>query len=740
MKKKNSKKRALNNYKPKRKLRLFSFFTLPEEIKKWILGVVVLVIAIIVALSFFDLAGVAGKVIMRGLTFLVGNGVFVLPLILALGGLAFLNTKYDKFMGPSILAMFLLILGISGALESFDVGVKSGGWLGYIITWPILKFFGQLVSEIIFFGIILIGALIFWYLMKPNPKFQEKIDRIELEQKPSLIKQIFFPKLKIKELEPRFKEESSDQKIALDLKSKEVPASKVSVGEYKIPPLELLEEDKGKPLAGDTIVNSAIIKKTLENFGLKVEMSEVIIGPTVTRYSLKPAEGVKLSKITGLSNNLSLALAAHPIRIEAPIPGKSLVGIEIPNKERARVGLRELVAHPEFQKSNSNLIVALGKDVSGATCYADLTKMPHMLVAGATGTGKTVFLNSLILGLLYQNSPEIMRLILIDPKRVEFSAFKELPHLLCPVIFDAQKAINALKWLASEMERRFDVLASNGSRNLSSYNQKVVKDGEDPLPYIVLIVDELADLMVVRGKDMEAGIVRLAQMARAVGIHLVLATQRPSVEVITGLIKANVTARVTFQVASQIDSRTVLDMGGAEKLLGAGDLLFISADQSKPKRIQGAYASEKEVRRVVDFVESNNGHLDLENAEVGVEGFVGQGLQRILENNNGGDTDFNREGGGDDPLYEDAKRTVIESKKASASLLQRRLRVGYARAARLLDILEDKGIVGPGDGAKPREVYLRPTNPVDSIPVDTIPTETKNDNDDEDEDNEWSKV
>ena len=736
MKKKNSKKRVLNNGKPKRKLRLFSFFTLPEEIKKWILGVVVLVIAIIVALSFFDLAGVAGEAIMKGLTFLIGNGVFVLPLILALGGLAFLNTKYDKFIGPSILAMFLLVLGISGILESFEMGVKSGGWLGYIVTWPIIKFFGQLVSEIIFSGIILIGGLIFWHLMKPNPKLQEKIDRIELEKKPSFIKQIFAPKLKIKELDPRPKD--SNQKISLDLKSKEVPASKVSVGEYKIPPLDLLEEDQGKALAGDTIINSAIIKKTLDNFGLRVEMSEVTIGPTVTRYSLKPAEGVKLSKITGLSNNLSLALAAHPIRMEAPIPGKSLVGIEIPNKERARVGLRELVAHPEFQKSNSNLIVALGKDVSGATCYADLTKMPHMLVAGATGTGKTVFLNSLILGLLYQNSPDIMRLILIDPKRVEFSAFKELPHLLCPVIYDAQKAINALKWLASEMERRFDLLASNGSRNISSYNQKVVKEGEAPLPYIVLIVDELADLMAVKGREMEAGIVRLAQMARAVGIHLVLATQRPSVEVITGLIKANITARVTFQVASQVDSRTVLDMGGAEKLLGAGDLLFISADQSKPKRIQGAYASEKEVRKVVDFVESNNGHLDLEDPEIELEGAAGHGLQGALENNNGGNGEFNGENDGDDPLYEDAKKTVIESKKASASLLQRRLRVGYARAARLLDILEDKGIVGPGDGAKPREVYINPTNPVDSIPVDETPKEPRDDN--SDEDSEWSKV
>ncbi|MFH1582261.1 MAG: DNA translocase FtsK [bacterium] len=733
MKKKNSKKRALNSGKPKRKLRLFNFFTLPDEIKKWILGVIILVIAIIVALSFFDLAGVAGKAIMKSLTFLIGNGVFILPLILALGGLAFFNTKYDKFMSPSILAMFLLVVGISGALESFDMGDRNGGWLGYVVTWPVIKFFGQLVGEIIFSGIILIGALIFWHLMKPTPKLQEKIDKIELEKKPSFIKQIFAPRLRVKELEPKPREESLKQKISLDLMSKEVPTSRVSVGEYKIPPLDLLEDDKGEPTAGDTITNSAIIKKTLGNFGLRVEMSGIVIGPTVTQYSLKPAEGVKLSKITSLSNNLSLALASHPIRIEAPIPGKSLVGIEVPNKERCRVGLKELIAHPEFQKNTSNLIIALGKDVSGTNCYADLIKMPHLLVAGATGTGKTIFLNSLILGLLYQNSPDIMRIILIDPKRVEFSAYKELPHLLCPVIYDAQKSINALKWLVSEMERRFEVLASNGSRNMASYNQKAVKDGEGPLPYIILIIDELADLMAAKGREMEAGIVRLAQMARAVGIHLVLATQRPSVEVITGLIKANITSRVTFQVASQVDSRTVLDMSGAEKLLGAGDLLFISADQGKPKRIQGAYATEKEVRKVVEFVKSNNGHLRPEeeeraNIEEITENHLAQDLQRTLES--GGGADFNGGNERDDPLYEEAKRTVIESKKASASLLQRRLRIGYARAARLLDILEGKGIVGPGEGAKPREVYTS------SSFSDTISNESGENN----EDDEWRKV
>lgn len=714
MKKKNNKKRKSENNKkqPKEKK---SLIILPEETKKWILGVVVFVVAVIVALSFFDLAGVAGKAIMTGLTFLVGKSVFILPLVLALGGLVFFYTRYDKFLAAVLVAMTVLIVGIAGTAESF-LGGKAGGWIGFLFSWPFLEFFGKIVSQVVFGGVILIGVLIFWYLLKrPTEKEIAKLEKGELlDEKPSLIKQIFTPKLKVKELEPRMREESPKEDIDLDLRKKEVP-SRVMVGEYKAPPLDLLDPEKGRPTAGDTITNSAIIKKTLENFGLRVEMSEINIGPTVTQYSLKPAEGIKLSKITALGNNLSLALAAHPIRIEAPIPGKSLVGIEVPNKERCKVRLKELISSPAFQKSSSTLNIVLGKDVSGSNYFADLARMPHLLVAGATGTGKTIFLNNLILSLLYQNSPESLRVILVDPKRVEFSAYRELPHLLCPVIFDAQKTVNALKWLISEMERRFEVLAGNGSRNIVSYNEKAIKSGDETLPYIVLIVDELADLMAAKGREMEAGIVRLAQMARAVGIHLVLATQRPSVEVITGLIKANVTSRVTFQVASQVDSRTVLDTSGAEKLLGAGDLLFISADNPKPKRIQGAYVSEKEVRKVVDFVNSQNGHLKLDDSEQAkidgeiTENHLAQDLQKSLEGNG---SEFN-EAEGDDPLFEEAKRVVIESRKASASLLQRRLRVGYARAARLLDILEEKGVVGPGEGAKPREVFVKPESPLE---------------------------
>lgn len=731
------KKKLSNNQKhQKRKNNIFHVFSLPHAAKKWVCGIVIFVIAIIFALSFFEMAGEGGKAMMMVFTFLIGKSVFVLPLILILGGLVFFHTGYDKFLGPSILAIAILLLGMAGILELLDPGQKNGGILGFILTWPTLKIFGDVAAKVIFSGIILAGFSIFWFLSKEGrPKEPAKEDKKEvMEKKPSLLKAIFVPQFKVKDIEPKIKDSvNKTQEEVFDLKPKEI--GKVS-SEYKLPPLDLLESEKGKPSAGDTVTNSNIIKRTLENFGLKVEMSEINIGPTVTQYTLKPAEGIKLSKITGLSNNLSLALASHPIRIEAPIPGKALVGIEVPNKERCKVRLKDLFSSSPFQTSSANLLLALGRDVSGSPCFADLARMPHLLVAGSTGTGKTIFLNNLILSLLFRNSPESLRLILVDPKRVEFSAYRELPHLLTPVIFDAQKTINVLKWLISEMERRFDVLSGLGSRDIVSYNEKIAKEGEEArLPYIVLIIDELADLMAARGREMEVGIVRLAQMARAVGIHLVLATQRPSVEVITGLIKANVTSRVTFQVASQVDSRTVLDSAGAEKLLGAGDLLFISAEVVKPKRIQGAYVAEKEIKRTLDFIKVQGAKLKQKTEEGIAENHLAQDLERILEldvnNFNGGFND------GDDSLYEDAKRTVIEARKASASLLQRRLRIGYARAARLIDILESKGVVGPGEGAKPREILVKTEN---ALPGDVLDEPTEEVGGDNNNDKNWEKV
>lgn len=678
-----------------------SRFALPEQTKRLILLVFMCLAAIIITLSFFDMAGAGGDYFKRLTIFLLGKTVFVLPLFLISGGFAFWRLRY-KNRWPVVLAITLLILGTSAIFECLDHETRRGGWVGYLITFPFLKAFGLLATQIIFVSVILVGAVIIWQFVRKPKLPLAKMPETEKE-KDDLLKKIFGPKFKVKSVEP----DAGTVEVPpppLEMKPKTAvsefkpkPVESFVNKDYHLPPLDLLENDKGVPSAGDIRINSTIIKRTLQNFDIQVEMSEVNIGPTVTQYTLKPAEGVKLSKITTLNNDLSLALASHPLRIEAPIPGRPLVGIEVPNKARTMVRMKNLVEHQNFQNAASSLTLILGRDVAGNPMFADLARMPHLLVAGATGTGKTICLNAIILSLLYQNSPDILKLILIDPKRVEFPVYNDLPHLLTPVIFDAQKSVNAFRWLITEMERRFDILSQERARDIAGYNEIMGREGREPLPYIVLIVDELADLMMARGRDVEASIVRLAQMARAVGIHLILATQRPSVEVITGLIKANVTSRITFQVASQVDSRTVLDASGAEKLLGAGDMLFLSAEVTKPRRIQGVYASDKEVKKVVKFIKTQNPAVEKEETVPAIT----QELEKTLEQNQ---NSFDSMDAGDDPLYEEAKSLVIEAKKASASLLQRRLRVGYARAARLIDILEEKGVVGPGDGAKPREI------------------------------------
>jgi len=715
-----AKKKKQNKKPQKEEKKEGSYLSL--DIKRRIWGIVMMALALIVILAFFNLSGLAGKVLARTFSFTFGKAAFLIPFWFVLAGLIFFNFSSSKTFFqikrppyiPTILGIFLLILGMSGILGAIGQENKEGGHLGYVITWPFLRIFSFWPTLIIFSTFILIAILIIHHLFKEEEK-TERESGVEIKESKSPIIQLFrkvtHPEFKIKEIKDagaKVKEVSRLGEVPSTFKSKKVV--KPSLASYKFPPIELLEEDHGEPTSGDINQNSAIIKRTLENFGIPVQMAEVFIGPTVTQYTLKPAEGVKLSKITTLNNDLSLALASHPIRIEAPIPGKPLVGIEVPNKTRTQVRMKELVSSPNFQNASSTLNFVLGRDVAGSACFADLRRMPHLLIAGSTGTGKTICLNSLITSLLYRNSPETLRLILIDPKRVEFTVYYDLPHLLTPVIFDVHKTINALRWLVKEMERRFIILSEARTRDISLYNELVLKENDrEFLPFIVLVIDELADLMAARGKELEVGIVRLAQMARAVGIHLVLATQRPSVEVITGLIKANITSRIAFQVASQVDARTILDMAGAEKLLGLGDMLYLSADTGKPKRIQGAYISEKEVKRVTEFLrktaEERKELIPLE------ENHLAEDLAKELESS---ETHIPTtvEGSGfelwaDDPLLEEAKRVVIEAKKASASLLQRRLRIGYARAARLLDILEDKGIVGPADGARPREVYIK---------------------------------
>ncbi|MBU3896181.1 DNA translocase FtsK [Patescibacteria group bacterium] len=667
---------------------------LHSRTKRWIKATLMFLITIIVSLSFWNKAGNAGNGFMWVMRFLIGQTVFLIPFLFLLAGLMFLKPKHKSKMLPIFIGIFIMIFGMAGILGAQDLGQKEGGVLGYWLGSLQVSLFGILVANIIFGAIIIVGLLIFsqslWHLKSAQEKLQSKI--------------VLPKEIKIKDTEPKT-ELNKDAQPRISLfkkKEEEKPERRMQPEAYIFPPLDLLSKNETTPAPGNIKQNSIIIQKTLENFGIPVEMVEANVGPTVTQYAFKPDEGVKLSKITTLTNNLSLALAAHPIRIEAPIPGKSLVGIEIPNKTRSIVSLRSLIADSGFQSPPSSLLFVLGRNVAGAATYADIAEMPHLLIAGSTGTGKTIFLNSLILSLLYRNSPQTLRFILVDPKRVEFQHYNHLPHLLCPVIYDANKTINALNWLVKEMERRFQVFSEIPTRNLDTYNKnkKVIAEGK-VLPYIVLIIDELADLMAAKGRDIEAGVVRLAQMARATGIHLVLATQRPSVEVITGLIKANVTSRVTFQVASQIDSRTVLDAAGAEKLLGAGDMLFISAKSIRPRRVQGPYVSEEEVRDVAEFIGKQNSALT-DTTSAFLANSLNEQLEASAEAVSGGTDSFFDQ---NDPLYEESKKIILETKRGSASFLQRRLKIGYARAARLIDILEERGVVGPADGAKPREVF-----------------------------------
>jgi S-DNA-T family DNA segregation ATPase FtsK/SpoIIIE len=420
---------------------------------------------------------------------------------------------------------------------------------------------------------------------------------------------------------------------------------------------------------------------------------------------------VKLSRIVGLQNDLALALAAHPIRIEAPIPGKSLVGVEIPNKVKSTVGLATLLADDKFQNSPKPLTVALGRGLSGKAVFGNLAKMPHALIAGTTGSGKSVTIHTIITSLLYRNGPEDMKLIMVDPKRVELTLYNKIPHLLTDVITDPKKTILALKWAAKEMDRRYDVLQAEAVRDIESYHSTVYaksKEGEaERMPYIVIVIDELADIMQAYPRELESAIVRLAQMSRAVGIHLILSTQRPSVNVITGLIKANVPTRIALQVSSQIDSRTILDQGGAEKLLGAGDMLYASGEMSQPERLQSAFISEDEVKRVVEYLK--NAYMDEIPDQIILSGNIEKGNSLFSDSMESDD--------GADDLYEEARDIVIRDQKASTSYLQRKLGIGYARSAKLVDMLEDHNIIGPGNGAKPREVLEKPMNHTDDIVV-----------------------
>ncbi len=473
---------------------------------------------------------------------------------------------------------------------------------------------------------------------------------------------------------------------------------------WKFPGVELLDQKQDKADAGDVNGNAQTIRETFANFNIDVEMEGANVGPRVTQYTLKPPANVKLTKITALENNLALDLAAHSIRMEAPIPGKRAVGIEVPNVKAATVRLSSIFQSADWRDIKGPLAFGIGKDISGKPVVADLDRMPHLLVAGQTGSGKSVMINTILTSLLYRNSPSDLKLILVDPKQVELKPYDDIPHLLSPVITEPEKCISALKWSVAEMERRYKALADAGKRNIGEYNS--VKQGEG-MPYIVIVIDELADLMMMAARDVEALIVRIAQKARAVGIHLVLATQRPSVDVITGLIKANVPARISFTTASQVDSRTIIDQIGAEKLLGMGDMLFLTADMPKPKRVQGAFIDVPETTKVTDFLRMQR--PPQYDDEVVSQPVQLNGKGGVVADSGGSDVD--------DDMFKDAVHCVIEGRKASTSLLQRRLRIGYGRAARLIETMEEQGIVGPADGARPREVLVSSLEEVFGAPA-----------------------
>jgi len=693
------------------------FDDLSPQARQAIGAVIMGILAVFFLFSLLSYAGPAGEYTEVTLRFLFGTGAWLSPLICTLYIYVLLNpSEEDHEVSLSkIIGTVLLFMAALGGLELYREDL--GGMVGLGLAWPLSYLLGKVLAGVLLFGLGMISIFLLFNtgLWMPFRKSKDKIldDNSDIEA-------LDLPEAD--DPEPASDGKSGDEaetgltsvtkKMAefAKIKPNSIVVKNFS-GTYVAPALALLSKERGKAQIGDVKANANMIKRTLREFGISVEMDAVESGPTITRYALKPAQGVKISRIVGLQQELQLALKANSIRIEAPIPGKSLVGIEVPNQTRAVVGLASMLATPEYTDSPHPLIVALGKDVTGHVHFANIARMPHGLIAGTTGSGKSVSIHNMIISLLYRNSPDQLRFILVDPKRVELTLYNKIPHLLTPVITDAKKAIKALSWAVKEMERRYDILESEQVQNITSYHKNVYKPAKEAwvasgslpeaqaslpeaLPYIVIILDELNDLMQAYPRELEACIVRLAQMSRAVGIHLILATQRPSVNVITGTIKANVPTRIALMVASQVDSRTIIDGVGAEKLLGAGDMLYLSSDSPKPVRLQSAYVSEEEIKMVVEYLKKQDAHeLDTLN------------LDEVHSNSN--DAIFNSLTGGDDgddDLYEDAKAAVVEAGKASTSYLQRRLRIGYSRAARLIDLLEENGVIGAADGSKAREI------------------------------------
>lgn len=700
-----------------------------KKINKEIIGVAIVLVGILATISLFSAkTGIIGFILKNILFTFFGFGAYVFPILIIISGLLLnfnktTNNKVQKIIHLfTIFLVFIAFIHIKGYGSSgFSINLSNvlnlskeglgGGILGSILAYIFLKLFGTVGSYIIFSFILLItifsltnlklrdifnSVKLFVTKKLKKQKIKQSIKEVPKEAKKKI------PKKNNKKIQIfHYVESEKDKKQASENFAKNTVLEVVSKTShegstnfnYKFPSTNLLKkiekcdvEDKKEILS-----NASKIEATMENFGVNANITQINKGPTITCYELQPAPGVKVSRIVNLSDDLALSLASSDIRIEAPIPGKAAVGIEVPNKIKNNVGLRELLESKEFHSLDNKLPLVLGKDISGKPIISSIDKMPHLLIAGATGSGKSVCINTIIMSILFKAYPHEVKLLLIDPKVVELSIYNGIPHLLIPVVTDPKKAASALKWAVEEMERRYKIFAESNVRDIESYNKKYNQELDKKLPKLLIIIDELADLMMVAAQEIEDYICRLAQMARAAGIHLIIATQRPSVDVITGVIKANIPSRISFQVASQVDSRTILDIAGAEKLLGQGDMLFYPSSSSRPIRVQGAFVSDNEVEKVVEYLKN----LDLTKYN-----------ETVLEKIDNSSTSSPKARDNLDDLFYDAVKIVTQEGQASISLLQRRLRIGYARAARIVDEMEAQGIIGGFQGSKPREVLV----------------------------------
>ena len=673
--------------------------------------------------------GIIGKIIVQTATRNIGIGAYIFPVLLLFLGIAILfNYKppnfYRKLFGINFLfIIFLIFIHLKLLLldNSYLLSIKGagGGLLGYYFANSLYLYFGIKGAYLVLISLSLISALFisevsYFYIFnnlgnKTKTMFNNiynvfknigtkisKSSRRKEEPDYQEYETDEIPKKIFKIKKTRKPEKKLEEEVIFD-KDYQEPKTELKVDRYQVPPLSLLSD----PYAGEKTdsklnieENVKILENTFTNFGIAAKVVGVIHGPTVTRYEIHPAPGVKISKITTLSNDIALSFAVASVRIEAPIPGKNAVGIEVPNRKRINVYLKEILQSNEFQNGKYKIPLALGIDIGGKPIITDLTELPHLLIAGATGSGKSVCINNIILSIIYKLNPEVVKFLMVDPKRVELNIYNGIPHLLMPIVTDTSQAIKVLNWTISEMEKRFKKFAEVGVRNLDGYNEYVINinNDTDPLPYIIIIIDELADLMLSSPAKAEESLCRLAQMTRATGIHLIIATQRPSVDIITGSIKVNFPSRIAFAVSTQVDSRTILDINGAEKLLGNGDMLFSPVGASKPIRAQGAFVVEKEIRNVVSYLMKHSPSAEFE--------------QEVLDYKKNNNILQETEEEEEDELFNEAVSIIINNKQASISILQRKLRIGYTRAARLIDAMEEREIVGPYDGRNPRKILI----------------------------------